>query len=244
MKQLTEGHVEWTMAAPLWRQTGDPTVTENRVKFRTPTILRFATDTFMDEFHNLLSTEPQRLSEYVAAPEAWNAPPNEPVPSPQKSGLALVLTRARNRTVQRLQARGSRVIGASSTSSSTDGRRILKLYQPAHQRYYMVTTCLVCRMLGLPDRKIDAGAQEKASFVVRMLQPHSSADKIAPDPRDCDEFALVNKQWQSVSNPGTLINGEERHPLSPAAYIEDDLRKRRLLVGLIPVGDRERLIQA
>jgi hypothetical protein len=244
VKQLTEGHVEWTMAAPLWRQTGDPTVTQNRVKFRTPTILRFATDTFMDEFHNLLSTEPQRLSEYVVAPETWNVPPNEPAPSPQKSGLALVLTRARNRTVQRLQARGSRVIGASTTSSSTDGRRILKLYQPAHQRYYMVTTCLVCRMLGLPDRKLDAGAQEKASFVVRMLQPHSTADKIAPDPRDCDEFALINKQWQSVNNPDTLVNGEERHPLSPAAYVEDDLRKRRLLVGLIPVGDRERLMQA
>jgi len=69
------------MAAPLWRLTGDPKVTQNRVKFRTPTILRFASDTFMDEFHNLLSTEPQRLGEYVAAPEAWNAPPNEPVPA-------------------------------------------------------------------------------------------------------------------------------------------------------------------
>jgi len=80
VKQLTEGHVEWTMAAPLWRQTGDPTVAQNRVKFRTPTILRFASDAFMDEFHNLLSTEPQRLSEYVAAPETWNAPPNEPAP--------------------------------------------------------------------------------------------------------------------------------------------------------------------
>ena len=244
MKQLIEGHVEWTMAAPLWRQTGNPTVAENRTKFRTPTILRFASDSFMDEFHNLLSTEPQRLSEYVAAPETWNAPPNEPVPAPQKSGLQLALTRARNLAVQRLQARGSKVIGASSASTTLDGRRILKLYQPVHQRYYMVTTCLVCRMLGLPDRKIDAGAQEKASFVLRMLQPHSTADKIAPDPRDCDEFALVNKQWQLVNDPETLPDGEERHALSPAAYVEDDLRRRRLLVGLIPVGDRERLIQA
>ena len=244
MKQLTEGHVEWTTAAPLWRLTGDPTVTENRVKFRTPTILRFATDTFMDEFQNLLSTEPQRLIEYVATPETWNSPPNEPAPAPQKSGLALTLLRARNRAVQRLQARGSQVIGEPTASSGTDGRRILKLYQPPHQRYYMVATCLVCRTLGLPDRKIDAGAQEKASFVLRMLQPLSTADKIAPDPRDCDEFALVNKQWQLVNDPATLVEGEERHALSPAAYTEDDLRRRRLLVGLIPVGDRERLLQA
>lgn len=244
MKQLTEGHVEWTTAAPLWRLTGDPTVTENRVKFRTPTILRFASDTFMDEFHNLLSTEPQRLIEYVAAPETWNSPPNEPAPAPQKSGLALTLLRARNRAVRRLQARGSQVIGESTASASTDGRRILKLYQPTHQRYYMVATCLVCRTLGLPDRKIDAGAQEKASFVLRKLQPLSTADKIAPDPRDCDEFALVNKRWHPVIDPATLMEGEEQHALSPAAYTEDDLRRRRLLVGLIPVGDRERLLQA
>lgn len=245
MKQLTEGHVEWTMAAPLWRQTGDPSIADNRVKFRTPTILRFASDTFMDEFHNLLNTEPQRLKEYVVAPETWNAPPNEPVPSPEKSGLALALTRARNAAVQRLQARGSRVIGATTASSANlDGRRILKLYQPVHQRYYMIATCLVCRMLGLPDRKIDAGAQEKASFVMRMLQPRAGADKIAPDPRDCDELALVNKQWQVVNNPETLVDGEEKHALAPAAYIEDDSRRRRLLVGLIPVGDRERLLQA
>jgi hypothetical protein len=232
------------MAAPLWRLTGDPKVTQNRVKFRTPTILRFASDTFMDEFHNLLLAEPQRLGEYVVAPETWNSPPSEPAPAPQKSGLALTLLRARNRAVERLQARGSKVIGASAASSSSDGRRILKLYQPVHQRYYMVTTCLVCRTIGLPDRRIDAGAQEKASFVLRMLQPHSTADKIDPDPRDCDEFALVNKQWQPVTDLTTLADGEERHALSPAAYVEDDLRRRRLLVGLIPVGDRERLLQA
>jgi hypothetical protein len=244
VKQLTEGHVEWTMAAPLWGLTGDPKVTENRVKFRTPTILRFASDTFMDEFHNLLLTQPQRLGEYVVAPETWNSPPSEPAPAPQKSGLALTLLRARNRAVQRLQAKGSRVIGAPATSSTSDGRRILKLYQPVHQRYYMITTCLVCRTLGLPDRRIDAGAQEKASFVLRLLQPHSTADKIDPDPRDCDEFALVNKQWQPVNDPAALMDGEERHALSPAAYVEDDQRRRRLLVGLIPVGDRERLLQA
>ncbi|HEY2115104.1 MAG TPA: hypothetical protein VGJ51_08430 [Candidatus Angelobacter sp.] len=244
MKQLTEGHVEWTMAAPLWRLTGDPKVTQNRVKFRTPTILRFASDTFMDDFHSLLLAEPQRLGEYVVAPETWNSPPSEPAPAPQKSGLALTLLRARNRVVERLQARGSKVIGAPATSSASDGRRVLKLYQPVHQRYYMITTCLVCRTLGLPDRRIDAGAQEKASFVLRMLQPHATADKIDPDPRDCDEFALVNKQWQPVNDPATLADGEERHALSPAAYVEDDLRRRRLLVGLIPVGDRERLLQA
>src|SRR5215467_1019939 len=77
-----------------------------------------------------------------------------------------------------------------------------------------------------------------------MLQPHAIVDKIVPDPRDCDEFALVNKQWQPVTDPTALADGEEKHALSPATYVEDDLRRRRLLVGLILVGDRERLLQA
>jgi hypothetical protein len=244
VKQLSEGHVEWTMAAPLWRLTGDPTVDAERLKFRTPTILRFATDTFMDDFHDLLTTQPYRLNEYVAAPETWSSPPGEPAASPQMSGLALTLFRARNKVVNRLQARGSQVIGASSSTMTGNTRKVFKLYQPVHQRYYLITTCLVCRMLGLPDRKIDVAAQESATFVMRLLQPHASADPIAPDPRNCDEFALVNGTWQPASDGATLVTGEEQHALAPAAYTEDDARTRRLLVGLIPVGDRERLMQA
>src|ERR1700722_4306253 len=103
-----EGHVEWTMPAPLWTSTGDPSVSDNRLKFRTPAILRFATDTFMQDFLNLLSTQPYRLPEFVAAPETSNSPPNEPMPPPQASGLSLPLVRARERIVRQLQARGTR----------------------------------------------------------------------------------------------------------------------------------------
>jgi hypothetical protein len=195
VRQLNEAHIEWTMPAPLWRLTGDPSLDAERLKFRTPVILRFTTDTFMDDFHNLLSTEPHRLNEFVAVPETWSSPPGEPAASPQKSGLALILFRARNRAVARLQARGSQVIGAASHAASNDNRIVFKLFQPVHQRYYLVTTCLVCRVLGLPDRKINAGAQEKANFVLRLLQPHHLADPKAPDPSQCDEFALVNGTW-------------------------------------------------
>jgi len=232
------------MAAPLWRLTVDPTLDAERLKFRTPSILRFATDTFMDDFHALLTTQPYRLNEYVAAPETWSSPPDEPEAAPLKSGLALTLFRARNKAINALQARGSKVIGASSSTTVGDTRKVFKLYQPVHQRYYLVTTCLVCRMLGLPDRRIDTSAQERATFVMRLVQPHASADPKAPDPRDCDEFALVNSAWQPVSDGATLVPGEEQHALAPATYTEDDARSRRLLVGLIPVGDRERLLQA
>lgn len=249
VSRLPEGHVEWTMAAPLWPLVGDPTMDANRLQFRTPTILRFATDSFMQEFNDLLNTEPQRLNEFVAAPETWSSPPAEPVPPVQKSGLALTLFRARNAAVRRLQAQGRQVIGGSQSTPGNTSIKPLKLYQPVHQRFYLVTTCLVCRVLGLPDRTINAAAQEKVSFVIRLLQPTGNANVQQPDPRDCNEFALVNGAWQAVTNPAsldpaTLVDGEEEHPLSPAAYTQDNQLRRRLLVGLIPVGDRERLLQA
>lgn len=229
------------MAAPLWQLTGDPQNADDRLRFRMPTILRFASDSFMDDFLNLLNTDPPRLNEFVAVPETWSSPPNEPAAPAAKSGMALVLTRARQAAVKKLQARGTRVIG--QLPGITPGK-VLKLYQPAHGRFYLVATCLVCRMLGLPDRRIDAGAQERATFVLRLLQPHANADPKNPDPRDCDEFALLNGAWQPVPAPETFVDGEEQHPLAPAAYTEDDQRRRRLLIGMIPVGDRERLLQA
>ncbi len=239
--QSAEGHLEWTMAAPLWRFIGDQPDSATRLSFLTPTILRFASDSFMEDFANLLTTEPERLYEYVAAPETWSSPPGEPSAPLQKSGMALKLYRARNAAIRRLESRGARVIGKQLSSAPT---KVLKLYQPAHQRFYLVATCLVCRTLGLPDRRIDAGAQEKAAFVLRLLQPRAGADSVKPDPRMCDEFALVKGAWQKLDEPDTLAEGEEQRPLSPAAYTEDDNRRRRLLVGLIPVGDRERLLQA
>lgn len=236
-----ETHVEWTTAAPLWQFTGDPSDPLTRRQFRSPAILRFATDSFMDDFLNLLKTEPERLYQFVAAPETWNTPATEPSAPANKSGMALALFRARNTAIRKLQARGARVLGQPST---TGPGKVLKLYQPSHGRFYLVATCLVCRVLGLPDRIIDAGAQEKATFVIRLLQPLSEASITNPDPSQCDEFALVNGTWQLLGDPTKLAAGEEQKPLSPAAYMADDQRSRRLLIGLVPVGDRERLLQA
>jgi len=236
-----EAHVEWTMATPLWTLTGDPQHAGDRRTFRTPTILRFAKDSFMDDFNTLLNTDPHRLSEYIAMPEKWNSPPNEPAAPVPQNGMVLVLQRARQAAVRKLQSRGTRVIGHLPSAPAGN---VLKLYQPAHGRYYLVATSLVCRMLGLPDRRIDAGAQERATFVLRLLQPHANADPKNPDPLNCDESALVNGAWQQVANPDMFVQGEEQHPLFPTVYQEDDKRRRRVLAGMVPVGDRERLLQA
>ena len=62
----------------------------------------------------------------------------------------------------------------------------LKLYQPAHQRYYLVTACLVCGIVGLPDRALDSAHQERVSFVVRRLLP---------------------PQWRNVASSNSLLLG-------------------------------------
>jgi len=230
------------MAAPLWQLAGDPQDSANRQRFRSPTILRFASDSFMPEFLDLLNTEPQRLNQFVAAPETWSSPASEPAAPTPASGLALTLVRARNAAIRKLQARGTRVIGQLPGPAG----KVMKLYQPSHGRFYLVTACLVCRTLGLPDRRIDAGAQERVTFVIRLLQPRVPPTSQAPnpDPDQCIEFALVNGAWQALTDPATLATGEEQKPLAPASYTADDQRTRRLLVGLVPVGDRERLLQA
>src|SRR5258708_6308884 len=49
---------------------------------------------------------------------------------------------------------------------------LYKLFQPLHQRYYLVTASLVCRKLGLPGRTVDRKNGEKVSFVLRRFAPN------------------------------------------------------------------------
>src|SRR3712207_1495739 len=51
---------------------------------------------------------------------------------------------------------------AGTQPKLTDGK--LKLYQPLHGRYYLVTGSLVCRQLGLPDREVARSDGERTSF--------------------------------------------------------------------------------
>ena len=56
---LQERHVEWTSPAVLWDELNGPTTAEQRRIFRTPALLRFASDSFMQDFLSLLAAEPQ-----------------------------------------------------------------------------------------------------------------------------------------------------------------------------------------
>src|SRR5207249_6658868 len=105
------------------------------------------TDDFMQKYQDTLSTDPLRLGEFRAVPETWRGVVAQPtVPTPARS---FALSYQRRGSIN--TRTGS--TGAKATSS-TDAEALprLKLYQPAHQRYYLISACLVCASAGL-DRK-------------------------------------------------------------------------------------------
>ncbi|HEX6480729.1 MAG TPA: hypothetical protein VF043_17965 [Ktedonobacteraceae bacterium] len=235
--------VQWVTAAPLWPEAVNATNASMEQALFAPTILRFATDSFMDEFLALLNTAPSRLGERRVQPETWREP--LPVPAPL-ADPPLPAVRMQK------QSRPS-VLGTKSTAGPLQGTATdpLKLYHSAHQRFYLVSACLVCHVPGMPDRVLDAANEERATFVVRRLRPR--VEGAVPDtskPDSYDEFAFVpaaqGNTWQQMKNQDatTLVPGEEQLALFPVTFFNEEGRKRRLLSGLIPVSKREAYLGA
>jgi hypothetical protein len=236
-----ERHIEWTSPAALWDQFNGTTTESQRRVFRTPAILRFATDDFMQHFISTMENDPRKVSELLAVPETWRKPAAESEVPRVSGGAAGMLQRARTAAVRKLEARQGIVRSGGWNDAAPE--LPLKFYQPAHQRYYLVTAALVCRTVGLPDRAVDTTKQEKATFVIRMLQPPAGTT-VNPDPAQSAELALVGDEWQPVTDAATLVAGELQYPLSPFTYSEIDGRKRRVYNGLVPVAKREALVAA
>lgn len=224
-------------------------------QMREPAILRFAADSFMEDFLKLMETDPDKLRSLVAIEENWRGPiePKEATallePAEPQSRFARKLTRAR---IVAERARESGSLLAALKNGDPRRKAPLKLYQPAHQRYYLVSACLVCEIIGLPDRTLDTARQERVGFVIRRLLPASipglSQDLPNVDLATWDEYAMVvsprGAAWERIAKisgatPPIVLAGEERSPLFPVSFAEDDGRTRRLFAGLIPVGKRE-----
>ncbi len=105
---------------------------------------------------------------------------------------------------------------------------VFKLYQPLHQRYYLVTGSLVCRHLGLPDHTVDRKNREKTSFVIRRKALVTINNQTLTV-----EQGWVNegpqKGWHTVTDnmggldPFSLLSNklftEERLPLHPVKVL-------------------------
>jgi hypothetical protein len=231
---------QWTAPSPLWAALADAGDESARKALRRPALLRFATDEYMEEFTRMLETDASRMTQYQALPETWRGPSPEPEPAEKLPAFLRKLSGLRSAAQRSLDAAALTANKPQALSvATTTPAQPLKLYQPAHQRFYLVTACLVCRMAGMPDRALDTNLQERVSFVVRRLRPSPAG---SPEPND--EYAFVTTPrgygWQKIEgSPNVLIKDEEQLPMFAVSLTEESGRKRRIFGALIPVGKRE-----
>ena len=259
---LIQHDTKWLSPASLWPEYANDA--NNSDNFKRPTILRFNGDDFMAELQSLMSLHPERLSEYKAQPETWRSPMREPSaksllntaqPVSQFDKTQTKLLKQKKPSLFSLSTDSDALAAnqASEVASAADSSEVmpLKLYQPAQQRFYLVTASLVCRRIGLPDRIVDQAKEQKVEFVIRRLIPKNPDSITNPDvidPDACDEFAyvLVGDQfkWQAVTPDSsnsykTLLPAEERLPMFNLGYQDEKDKKRKLIAGFIPVSKRE-----
>jgi hypothetical protein len=241
---MMKHQIQWMAPSPFWKTAALSSDPATRASINRPEILRFATDLFMDEFLVMLEGDPARMADLQAEPETWRGPAAVAEPVEQLPPFARSLNRSRLARMRSAKDIGAPSIAGNGSRTFTSRLTPLKLYQPSHQRYYLIAATLVCRMTGFPDHKVDPGRHEKASFVVRRLRS-STGGTSACSTATCDEYAFVStpsgNRWQKVTGLAAtaLASGEEKLPLSAMGFLEDDGRKRQLFAGLIPVSNRE-----
>ena len=118
-----------------------------------------------------------------------------------------------------------------------------KLYQPAHNRYYLVGAQLICQQRGLPDRAIDVPNRERAGLLVRRLLAKPGQTLNPKQPSTYHEYGWFGDRqrgsWLKIGQPDVEAPlGEERLPMFPLTF-DAGGRKRRLLAGMVPVASRE-----
>jgi hypothetical protein len=231
--------VAWQTAQPLWGRFGATqalgAVSPGQAR---PALLRFDSDEYMQQVLAALEHDPASLGDRIARPETWRLPPGElpdlveRVPLPK---FAKALARLRRNEQPRTEV-AAPVAQLATKENGVDRTLPLKLYQPAHQRYYLVAANLVCTQPGLPDRALATGGSEQVGFVLRRLLPPSA--NAAPV-----EYAFVKDasgaRWQQVGPSDAMVAGEELLPLFSMGFTADNGQPRRLHAGLIPVGRRE-----
>lgn len=231
------GHdVIWSRPPALLTRDTARIIPSPREAFRAPAILRFSNDSFMQEFLDTLQTDPSRLREYQVRRETWRGFVAMPAPETPKAS-SLVLQR-----LGIVRRGAATAVGVAPPAPPVPAGMPLKLYQPAHQRYYLVVSSLVCNVTGLPDRVVEAGQGERTAFVVRRLLPPSGEPETPVEA--WHEHAWVageqGNTWRPVgADLRRLVGGEERVPLFTAHFAEGERRRRRLFAGVIPVGKRE-----
>lgn len=232
---MTAHPVRWQAPQPLWTRFGaNGTAAALAPEQARPSLLRFSSDDFMDQMLGTLARDPSRIADRIAKPETWRTPAAESADLVSRTPLP-AMAQSSSRLAAALKPK-ARVLPVVATPEKP-----LKLYQPAHQRHYLVSASLVCAQQGLPERGVVPGGDEQVNFVIRRLLPGTS-----PSDTNLHEFAFVKDadgaRWQRIG-PGASANravaGEDPLPLFPLAFSDDAGTTRTLWTGSVPVGRRE-----
>ncbi|MCX7789854.1 MAG: hypothetical protein N2378_04370, partial [Chloroflexaceae bacterium] len=238
----------WAAPAPLWDEARELAGREARAEaLGRPTILRFASDRFMDELAALLERDPSMLPDLRAVYETWRSPAPAAAPPPPLDGVTRRLRQERSALPGPTALNDNAALARRAIARAAPTQPA-KLYHPAAERFYLVAACLVCETPGLPDHAPAGG--EQVSFLMRRLRPRAGVTG-APHPAtwqgQWDEEGLVNEGGQPVWRPADArgpLDGEERLPLFGMSYLAEDGRRRRLLAGLVPVARRDAYLGA
>jgi hypothetical protein len=253
--------VKWFAPMPLWAERSSLGIhPREHAREREPAILRFASDTFMDDLLNVVTSSPTGISEFIAQPETWRQPMVSPKPrvKPEPdSVISHLFKKTRLLTQQQIPGKKqfSKTVDTPAADSAAEhdngDRPPLKLFQAGHQRYYLVSATLSSGEPNYSDCALDLGRNERATFVVRRLAPPSDELTGAPieEWRDiADEYAFVitpgGAEWRKIDTHKSevtrrLVPREEQLPLFPLIYEDRCGHKRHIHSGLIPVGKRE-----
>lgn len=207
----------------------------------------------MDDYFRTLANDPKRLGQYVALPETWRGV--SPAPESLKIAPAFARNIGRAGLIARQKKAKSNGVSLmpsqfTSFSNASTGKN-LKLYQPAHQRFYLISACLVCERPGLPDKALNGDREEKVSFVLRRLFPKGELNVDEPLPAldsTWEEYAFIvtteGASWQKVVSKSSIDDDEERQPLFAVSFDENDGRRRKIFSGVVPAARREAYMAA
>jgi hypothetical protein len=262
-------HVQWQAPMPVWAENSSLGMrVSNEALAPYPSILRFATDTFMQDMIEVMQDNPSRIGEWLAQPETWREPMKTPakVTKPTtESSVEFLLNKTRKLTDEH-RTPGSNVAtkrqnlvpaGATVDTAVDTNMPPIKLFHSTHQRFYLVSASLILNEAGFPDQTLNLSSQEKASFVLRRLVPPEGMTVAEGDIidhfEDWHEYAFVDgdngTNWVAIDQSSSLacrklLDREEQLPLFPISYADDCGHSRALLSGLIPVGKREKWMAA
>lgn len=201
--------IQWLAPSPLWNEFA---AAADKTAFRSPALLRFATDTFMQDLQSLLASAPGNLRQYIAQPETWQAPnaglpPPGSVASGPNAGSPLKLFQAVHQRFYLVAASlNCRLPGLPDRTVRTNqGER----------------TTFVLRRLALP--------QGVTQPVAGQTYDEYAWTAAGPVPG-----------WIPADAAG-IAPGEEQNPLFSFQFPANG-GKRRLFGGLIPVGKRQAFV--